>query len=212
MLGTIVMLLVIGVILYLLWINDKINVNSLNESSGQSGDSIQFTPDGASTVRVNGAKVKNVRIAHDDNFSKVSVIESPVGYEQIVDFGDDAGHNTVILGTLDSVTNGATVPERITSNLTIRRFKNMFVIFKGVNYRLRESNNLMEIYEANNMIYALVDASNSTIPEYLKMVTTPICVLINNSSAQLVLKEWNFTQVNNSATLFVKNEKSFRLH
>ncbi|QOD40045.1 odv-e25 [Matsumuraeses phaseoli granulovirus] len=214
MLGTIVLLLVIGAVLYLLWVNDKLNANSLNESSNQSGgESIQFTPDGRANVRLNGnIKTKNVRISHGDNyFSKISVPESPVRYEQLIENGDRIGANTVYLGVLDAPLNGPNVPDRSTSNFTIKKFKNLFIVFKGVGFNEIDSNNLMVRYEANKMVYALIDASNSTLPELLRDVSYPICVLTNNSSAQLVLKEWGYTQVNDSATLFVKNEKSFRL-
>ncbi|ABC61206.1 ODV-E25 [Choristoneura occidentalis granulovirus] len=213
MLGTIVLLLVIGAVLYLLWVNDKLNTNSLNDSSGQSGDSIQFTPEGRANVRFNNTKVKNVRIAHGDNeISKVSVAEAPIRYEQIVDQGEGLGHNTVFMGVLNAPLNGINVEHRATNNVTIKKFKNLFIVFKGIQFSEIDSNNLMVRYEANKMVYALIDASNSTIPELLRDVNYPICVLSNNSSAQLVLKEWGYTQINDNATLFVKNEKSFRIN
>ncbi|AAK70751.1 ORF91 ODV-E25 [Cydia pomonella granulovirus] len=212
MLGTIVLLLVIGAVLYLLWVNDKLNANSINESSGSSGDSIQFTPDGRANVRFNNARVKNVRISHgDNNFSKVSVTESPVRYEQIIEQGDRIGANTVFMGVVDEPLSGVNAAHRASNNFVIKKFKNLFIVFKGVEYSEIDSNNLMVRYESNKMVYALIDASNSTLPELLRDVSYPICVLTNNSSAQLVLKEWGYTQINDSATLFVKNEKSFRL-
>nr|UYX49712.1 odv-e25 [Darna trima granulovirus] len=212
MLGTIVLLLVIGAVLYLLWVNDKLNANSLNESSQSSGDSVQFTPDGRANVRFNNAKLKNVRISHGENdFSKVCVLESPVRYDQIVEQGDRVGANTVFVGILDSAMSGVNVANKTTANFVIKKFKNLFIVFKGVDYTEIDNNNLMVRYESNNMVYALIDASNSSIPELLRDVSYPICVLTNNSSAQLVLKEWGYTQLNDSATLFVKNEKSFRI-
>ncbi|AAM70281.1 occlusion derived virus envelope protein 25 [Phthorimaea operculella granulovirus] len=211
--GTIVLLLVIGAVLYLLWANDKLNTNSINESSGQSGgDSIQFTNDGRGNLRINNARVKNLRIAHSDNaFSKVSVTEQPITYDQIVDQGDRIGANTVFLGIIDAPLSGPPMPTRTSANVVVKQFKNMFIIFKGVDYSEIDNNTLMVRYESNKMVYALVDASNSTLPELLRDVSYPICVLTNNSSAQLVLKEWGYTQVNDASTLFVKNEKSFRL-
>ncbi|UYE99059.1 MAG: odv-e25 [Betabaculovirus sp.] len=212
MLGTIVLLLVIGAVLYILWVNDKLNTNSLNDSFGQSSDSVQFTNDGRANVRFSNAKVKNVRISHGEaEISKVCVGETPMRYEQIVEQGDRVGANTVFLGVLDAPLNGKQFDARITSNFTVKHFKNLFIVFKGVPFTEFDSNTLMVRYESNNMVYALIDASNSTLPELLKDVSYPICVLSNNSSAQLVLKEWGYTQVNDSATLFVKNEKSFRL-
>lgn len=212
MLGTIVLLLVIGAVLYILWVNDKLNTNSINDSFGQSSDSVQFTNDGRANVRFNNAKVKNVRISHGDaDFSKVSVGETPMRYEQVIEQGDRVGANTVFLGVLDSPLNGKRLESRITPNFTVKHFKNLFIVFKGVPFSELDNNTLMVRYESNNMVYALIDASNSTLPELLKDVSYPICVLSNNSSAQLVLKEWGYTQINDSATLFVKNEKSFRL-
>ncbi|APO13962.1 ODV-E25 [Plodia interpunctella granulovirus] len=208
MLGTIVLLLVIGAVLYLLWANDKLNANSLNESSG--GDSIQFTPDGRAAVRFNNSRVTNVRISHsENNISKVSVSETPVRYDQLVEQGDRVGANTVFLGVLEN--SGSDTNNRSTPNFMIKKFKNLFIVFKGLEFTEMDSNNLMVRYETNNMVYALIDASNSTLPELLRDVSYPIVVLTNNSSAQLVLKEWGYTQINNSGTLFVKNEKSFRL-
>lgn len=216
MLGALVLLLVIGAVLYLLYVNDKLNANSLNESSaqsgGSSGDSVQFTPDGRANVRMGGPRIKNVRISHGDNgISKISVTEAPVRFEHLVEHGDRLGFNTVFLGVLESQLSGLDVPNRNTANLTVRRFKNLFVAFKGVDFSEIDNNNLMVRYEADGLVYALIDASNSTLPELLRDVSYPIAVLTNNSSAQLVLKEWGYTQVNDSATLFVKNEKSFRI-
>ncbi|AIS92083.1 ODV-E25 [Erinnyis ello granulovirus] len=212
MLGTIVLLLVIGAVLYVLWINDKLNTNSLNNSFGQSSDSIQFTQDGRANVRLSNAKVKNVRVSHgESDFSKLSVGETAMRYDQIIEQGDRLGANTVFLGVLDAPLNGTKVDSRTTNNFTVKHFKNLFIVFKGVPFTEIDSNTLMVRYEANNMVYALIDASNSTLPELLKDVNYPICVLSNNSSAQLVLKEWGYTQINDSATVFVKNEKSFRL-
>lgn len=214
MLGTIVLLLVIGTVLYLLYINEKLNANSLNESSGQSGDSmdsLNVNPDGKS-VTLNASKVKQVRLTHgDNNFSKIAVTESPVQYDQIVDHGDKLGANTVFLGVLESALNGLNVANRQTNNCTVRKFKNMFVVFKGVEFSEIDSTTVMVRYEANNLVYALVDATNATIPDLLRDVSYPIVVLTNNSSAQLVLKEWGYTQINNAGTLFAKNEKSFRI-
>nr|AGS18836.1 odv-e25 [Pieris rapae granulovirus] len=211
--GTIVLLLVIGAVLYLLWVNDKLNSNSINQNSNDSsGDSLQFTPDGRVNVNFSNSKLKNVRISHGENdFSKVGVLESPVRYDQIVEQGDRLGANTVFLGVLEAPLNGVNQTNRSTNNFVIKKFKNLFIVFKGVDYNEIDNNNLMVRYESNNMIYALVDASNSSLPELLKDVDYPICVLTNNSSAQLVLKEWGYTQINDSGTLFVKNEKSFRL-
>lgn len=212
MLGTIVLLLVIGAVLYLLWVNDKLNANSLNESSQSSGDSVQFTPDGRANVRFGSTRVKSVRISHGDNeFSKVSIYESPVRYDYIIEQSDRISPNTVIMGVLDEQMNGVNQNQRSTNNFIVKKFKNLFIIFKGVEFAEIDSNNLMVRYECNKMVYALVDASNSTLPELLRDVSYPICVLTNNSSAQLVLKEWGYTQINDNATLFVKNEKSFRI-
>jgi hypothetical protein len=213
MLGTIVLLLVIGAVLYLLYINEKLNANSLNESSGQSGDSsesLNVKPNGE--VVMSSAKVKQVRLAHGENsFSKIAVTESPIQYDRVVEHGDRFDANTVFLGVLESALSGVNVANRQTANSTVRKFKNMFIVFKGVEFAEIDNTTTMIRYEANNMVYALVDASNATVPDVLRDVSYPIVVLTNNSSAQLVLKEWGYTQVNNAGTLFVKNEKSFRI-
>lgn len=214
MFGTIVLLLVVGTVLYLLYMNDKLNVNSLNQSSEQSGDSmdsLNANPRNG-TVTLSPSKIKQVRLAHgDNNFSKIAVAESSIPYDQLVSHGDKLGANTVFLGVLESPLSGVDVANRQTANCTVRKFKNLFVVFKGVEFTEIDNSNIMVRYEAGNMVYALIDASNATIPELLRDVSYPIVVLTNNSSAQLVLKEWGYTQVNNAATLFVKNEKSFRL-
>ncbi|AKN80807.1 ODV-E25 [Diatraea saccharalis granulovirus] len=211
MLGTIVLLLVIGAVLYLLWANDKLNTNSLNDSQS---DSLQFRGEDKTTFTNNNTKLKNVRIAHGEkNFSKVSVLETPTRYEQIVEKGDRVGANSVFLGILESPFGGVDEQQqRTTNNLVIKRFKNMFIVFKGIKYYEIDNNPLMVRYETEDkMVFALIDASNNTIPELLRDVSYPICVLSNNPSTQLVLKEWGFTQINDAATLFVKNENSFRL-
>jgi hypothetical protein len=45
----------------------------------------------------------------------------------------------------------------------------------------------------------------------LREASYPIIVFTANANVQLKLKEWNYTQLNESGTLFLKNEKSFRL-
>ncbi|ABQ52024.1 odv-e25 [Spodoptera litura granulovirus] len=216
MLGTIVLLLVIGAVLYLLFVNDKLNANSLNDSSQRStdssGDSIQFNENGQASVRMGPNRSKNVRIAHGDNsVSKITVTEKPIQYNNIIENGDKLGANTVYLGVLEGPIEGIKSDNRYTSNFIIRKFKNMFIVFKGVDFTEIDNNSVMVRYEANKMVYALLDATNSTLPDMLRDVSYPIVILTNNSSAQLILKEWGYNQVNDSATLFVKNEKSFRL-
>ncbi|AAF05213.1 ORF99 [Xestia c-nigrum granulovirus] len=220
MLGTIVLLLVIGAVLYLLYINDKLNANSLTDSSDQSTNSMNDSlnlRDEKANVRIGGhPKVKNMRVSYGDtSIGKVTVTETPLDYAGIIDNGNKAGANTVFLGILQNGLDGSgtdSTTSRQTSNFTVRQFKNMFIVFKGVEFSEIDSSNYMLRFESNKMVYALVDASNSTLPELLRDVSYPIVVLINNSSAQLVMKEWGYTQVNDSATLFVKNEKSFRLN
>lgn len=213
MLGTIAILLVIGAVLYVLWASNVFNADSMNDSSDQSNTSVQ-PGQGArgATSYFSRSKIKNVRIAHgESDVNKVSVLESPARYDQITTYGNNVGPNTIFLGLLESALNGVDVENRSTENFVIKKFKNMFIVFKGLDYTEIDNNNLMVRYEANKMVFALIDASNSTLPELLRDVSYPICVLINNPSAQLVLKEWGYTQVNDSATLFVRNEKSFRL-
>ncbi|AKR17517.1 ODV-E25 [Mocis latipes granulovirus] len=220
MLGTIVLLLVIGAVLYLLYINDKLNTNSLTTSSEQlttsSNDSLNLRDENAN-VRIGGQpKVKNMRISYgESNIGKVTVAETPLDYAGIIDNGNKTAANTVFLGILQNGLDGNNSnfgSSRQTSNFSVRQFKNMFIVFKGVEFSEIDSNNYMLRFESNKMVYALVDASNSTLPELFRDVSYPIVVLINNSSAQLVMKEWGYTQVNDSATLFVKNEKSFRFN
>ncbi|AAS82657.1 ORF81 [Agrotis segetum granulovirus] len=216
MFGAIVLLLVIGAVLYLLYSNDKLNGDSINNSSDQSGDSmdsLQVEKQNANNVRtISPNRVKNVRLAHGDNlFSKLTVTEAPISYDQAVNHGDRLGANTVFLGVLDQPLGGLPNLNRQTANVTIKQFKNLFIMFKGLDFVEIDNNNLMVRYEVGSLVYALIDASNATLPDLLRDVNYPIVVLTNNSSAQLVLKEWGYTQINNSGTLFVKNEKSFRL-
>ncbi|AJK91746.1 odv-e25 [Spodoptera frugiperda granulovirus] len=218
MLGTIVLLLVIGAVLYLLWVNDKLNANSLTDSSEQSttstNESLNLRDDKAN-LRLGGhPKTRNMRVAHgENNISKVTVTETPLDYAGIIESGNKAVANTVFLGILQNGLDSANeaMSARQTSNFNVRQFKNMFIVFKGVDFNEIDNNSSMVRYESNKMVYALVDASNSVLPDLLRDVSYPIVVLVNNSSAQLVMKEWGYTQVNDSATLFVKNEKSFRL-
>lgn len=218
MLGTIVLLLVIGAVLYLLWANDKLNANSLTDSSEQSTTSMNESlnlRDEKGNVRVGvQPKVKNLRIAHGDgnSISKVTVAENAMDFGSIIEHGNKTTANTVFLGLLSNVLEGPEATARQTTNFNVRHFKNMFIVFKGVDFNEIDSTNYMVRFESNKMVYALVDASNSSLPELLRDVSYPIVVLINNSSAQLVMKEWGYTQVNDSATLFVRNEKSFRLN
>lgn len=214
MLGTIVLLLVIGAVLYVLYINDKLNTNSLSESSGNSGESIRFDDQGSARLQVGSGRTKNLRISHNDGniISKITVAEQPVTLSSLVETGDKLGANTVYLGVLESTISGASGQDTFTAtNVTVRRFKNLFIVFKGVNFQEIDSNSVMVRYEADKMVYALVDATNATVPSLLRDVSYPIVVLTNNTSAQLVLKEWGYTQINDTASLFVKNEKSFRI-
>jgi hypothetical protein len=106
MIGVVVLILVVLAVLYFLSVNNKLNLNSLNDSSpsvGQSSDSVQTDPaTGQFSVKFNSPRIKSLRILHGDNrISKVCVAERPLAYTEIVDEGNrNVGTNCVFLGTL----------------------------------------------------------------------------------------------------------------
>lgn len=219
MIGTIVFLLLVLAVLYYLWSNDKLNANSMNQSSPsftQTSDSIQPNETtGQYNVKFNSPKVKSLRIAYNDNsIAKISVSENPLAYSDVIDLGNrTVGTNTVFLGVLSDTTapsGSQTNVNRATANFTIKQFKNLFIVFKGVEHSEIKVTANMARYEAEGMVFCLIDSSSNSAPD-LRDVSYPIIVLSNNANVQLKLKEWNYTQINDAGTVFLKNEKSFRL-
>ncbi|AKN80586.1 ODV-E25 [Perigonia lusca single nucleopolyhedrovirus] len=230
MIGVIVLILIVLVVLYFLSINNKLNFNSLNDSSpslGQSSESVQINPTtGQYSVKLNSnPRIKSMRVLHGDNkISKVYVAERALTYNEVIDEGNRSlGTNCVFIGTLSdsvSVTNASapasntatatTSANRITPNFEIKQFKNMFIIFKNLEASKIKENINMVRYESEGMVYCLIDANTSTVPD-LRDVSYPIVVYTTNTNVQLKLKEWDYAQINDSATTFIKNEKSFRL-
>ncbi|QAT90356.1 ODV-E25 [Spodoptera exempta nucleopolyhedrovirus] len=215
MIGTIVFILIVLALLYYLWTNNKLNFNSLNESSpslADSSDSVKVNDDGSTTIKFNSAKIKSLRVLHGENkISKIYVAERPMSYEEIIDEGNKSvGNNCVFLGTLQEVAHTSSVQHKISNNFKIESFKNMFIVFKNLDKsKIKESVN-MSRYEAEGMVYCLIDATTTSVPD-LRDVSYPITVYTTNPNVQLKLKEWDYTQINDAGTLFIKNEKSFRL-
>ncbi|AGE89935.1 occlusion-derived virus envelope protein ODV-E25 [Spodoptera littoralis nucleopolyhedrovirus] len=225
MIGTIVFILVVLAVLYFLWANDKLNTNSINQSSpslNQSSESVQQNEAGQYNVKFNSPKIKSLRVLYGDNgIGKITVGEGQLSYADVIDLGNrTVGSNTVFLGVLNDASSAATatsstsaspqIQTRNTANFNIKQFKNLFIVFKGIEHSEIKVTSNMARYEAEGMVYCLIDSSSSSAPD-LRDVSYPIMVLTNNANVQLKLKEWNYTQINDSGTVFIKNEKSFRL-
>nr|ANW12253.1 ac94 [Malacosoma sp. alphabaculovirus] len=227
MIGTIILILIVLVVLYFLYVNNKLNFNSIAESSpsmNQSSDSLNVDPQTKQlSVKFNSPKIKSIRVLHGENsISKVFVAEKPLSYNEIIEEGNRSiGTNSVFMGVLSEPSPTATMAaatagsssataNRVTPNFDIKQFKNMFIIFKNIDSsKIKESLNMVR-YEADGMVYCLIDATTSTVPD-LREASYPIIVYTANVNVQLKLKEWNYTQLNEAGTLFLKNEKSFRL-
>nr|AGE61795.1 ODV-E25 [Chrysodeixis chalcites nucleopolyhedrovirus] len=223
MIGTLVLIIIVLAVLYFLFINNKLNMNSINESSpslADSSNSLQTDPQtGQLSVKFNSPKIKSLRVLHGENkISKIYVSEKPLTYNEIIDEGNrSVGTNCVFLGTLLDTSSSsspsaanATTTTRTTTNFDVKQFKNVFIVFKNLeSSKIKESTNMTR-YEAEGMVYCLIDSTTTTVPD-LRDVSYPIVVYTTNANAQLKLKEWDYTQLNDAGTLFLKNEKSFRL-
>nr|ANS70983.1 occlusion derived viral envelope protein 25 [Lymantria dispar multiple nucleopolyhedrovirus] len=220
MIGLVVLILIVLAVLYFLSVNNKLNLNSINESSpsmGQSSESVQTDPaTGQYSVKFNSPRIKSLRILHGDNkISKVCVAERPLTYNEIMDEGNrSVGANCVFLGSISDAASGsgsAVANNRVTANFEIKQFKNNFIVFKNLeSNKIKESNNMVR-YESDGMVYCLIDATAAAAVPDLREVSYPIVVFTSGPNVQLKLKEWDYVQINDAGTLFVKNEKSFRL-
>lgn len=215
MIGTIVFIIIVLALLYYLYTADKLNFASINESSpsfNDSSDSLRTDETtGATSIKFNSPKIKSLRVLHGENkISKIYVAERPLTFNDIINEGNKSvGTNCVFVGTLLETPQGSTT-NRMTGNFDIKQFKNMFIVFKNLDSnKIKESVNMTR-YEADGMVYCLIDSSTTTVPD-LRDASYPITVYTTNANVQLKLKEWDYTQINDAGTLFIKNEKSFRL-
>ncbi|AAR28864.1 odv-e25 [Leucania separata nucleopolyhedrovirus] len=218
MIGTIIVLLIIIAVLYYLYSNDRLNADSINQSSpsiNQSSDSITKDED-KYTVKFNAPKVKSLRVSYGENsIGKITISDTPLSYPEIIDLGNKmVGGNTVFVGVINETislgSTGNSANNRVTSNFTIKQFKNLFIVFKGVEHSEIKVTANMARYESEGMVFCLIDSSSNAAPD-LRDVSYPITVVTNNANVQLKLKEWGYNQVNDAGTVFIKNEKSFRL-
>ena len=215
MIGTLVVIVIVLALLYYLWVNNKLNMNSINESSpslADSSNSVQVNEAGTTTIKLNNARIKSLRVLHGENkISKIYVAERPLSYGEIVDEGNKSvGTNCVFLGTLQETAQASSAPNRISGNFDIKQFKNMFIVFKNLeSTKIKESVNMCR-FEADGMVYCLIDSTTTSVPD-LRDASYPITVYTTNANVQLKLTEWDYTQINDAGTLFIKNEKSFRL-
>nr|ADV91306.1 odv-e25 [Spodoptera frugiperda multiple nucleopolyhedrovirus]AFH59017.1 odv-e25 [Spodoptera frugiperda multiple nucleopolyhedrovirus] len=215
MIGTIVVILIVLALLYYLWTNNKLNMNSINESSpslNDSSGSITVNENGTTTLKFNNAKIKSLRVLHGENkISKIYVAERPLTYTDIVEEGNKSvGTNCVFLGTLQETAQSSSASNRVAANFDIKQFKNMFIVFKNLDSnKIKESANMAR-FEADGMVYCLIDSTTTSVPD-LRDASYPITVYTTNANVQLKLREWDYTQINDAGTLFIKNEKSFRL-
>ncbi|ACF05360.1 ODV-E25 [Adoxophyes orana nucleopolyhedrovirus] len=215
---TIILIIVVLVVLYVLYINNKLPLNSLNESSPnftQSSDSVQVDPaTGQYAVKLNNPKIKSLKILHGDNkLTRLFVAERPLTYNEIIEEGNRSASNSyVFVGTiLDPATlAGATSNSRTTLNFKIEQFKNAFIVFKNLESNKIKENLYMSRFESDGMVFCLIDSNTTTVPD-LRDVSYPIAVYTTNPAVQLKLKEWDYTEINDSGSLYIKNEKSFRI-
>ncbi|QEI03615.1 ODV-E25 [Rachiplusia nu nucleopolyhedrovirus] len=217
MIGTLVLIIIVLAVLYFLFVNNKLNFNSINESSpslADSSNSLQTDPQtGQLSVKFNSPRIKFLRVKHGDKgkVTKIYVGEKPLTYNEVIDEGNrSVGTNCVFLGTLleTPASSSASVTNRTTSNFDVKQFKNTFIVFKNLEYsKIKESANMVR-YEADGLVFCLIDSTTTTVPD-LRDVSYPITVYTTNSNVQVKLKEWNYTQFNEAGTLFLKNELSF---
>ncbi|QED40604.1 ODV-E25 [Chrysodeixis includens nucleopolyhedrovirus] len=216
MIGSLVLIIIVLAVLYFLFVNNKLNFNSLTESSpslADSSNSVQTDETGALSVKFNNPRIKFLRVKHGDNgkVTKIYVSERPLTYNEVIDEGNrSVGTNCVFVGSLleTPASSSSTVTNRTTSNFEIKQFKNMFIVFKNLeNSKIKESTNMVR-YEADGLVFCLIDSTTTVVPD-LRDVSYPITVYTTNSNVQTKLKEWNYTQFNESGTLFLKNELSF---
>ncbi|ADB84422.1 Odv-e25 [Apocheima cinerarium nucleopolyhedrovirus] len=184
------------------------------------------TQTGQLSLKLNNARIKSLRITYDSangggtKISKVFVAERPLTYNEIVDEGNrSVGTNCVFLGTvLDNATAGtsssatpsSSTTNRTTTNFDVKQYKNIFVVFKNLDVvKKNETVNTVR-YESEGMSYLLIDSSATVVPE-LREINYPVTVYTTNAMAQQKLIEFNYVQVNDNATLFIKNHRNFRV-
>ncbi|QYC92729.1 Occlusion-derived virus envelope protein-25 [Trabala vishnou gigantina nucleopolyhedrovirus] len=229
MIGIIVLILLVMVVLYFLSVNNKINSPWLTDSSPSitdSSDSVQVDQQtGQYTMKLNNPQIKSLRVTYESNggtkISKVFIAERALTFNEIVDEANrSVGNNCVFLGTLsDSIvastsssssSNNTTSVTRTTANFDVKQFKNIFVIFKNLDATKTKETSVMARYESEGMSYFLIDSGAAAVPE-IRDVSYPVTVYTTNAAVQQKLVEWNYIQVNENGTLFIKNHRSFRI-
>ncbi|ABI35756.1 Odv-e25 [Ectropis obliqua nucleopolyhedrovirus] len=225
MIGVIVLILIVLAVLYFLSVNNKLNSASLTDSSpsvADSSDSVQMDPQtGQYSVKLNNPKIKSLRVSYDSNGNKITklyVAERPLSYNDVIDEGNrSVGANCVFLGTLlDNTapgTSGASatnVVTRTTANFDVKQYKNIFIVFKNLDSQKTKENGGVCRYECEGMTYLLIDSSITSVPE-IRDISYPVTVYTTNTLVQQKLIEYNYVQINDGGTLFLKNHKSFRL-
>ncbi|AWW14439.1 odv-e25 [Hyposidra talaca nucleopolyhedrovirus] len=222
MIGVIVLILIVLVVLYFLSVNNKINSPWLTDSSpsiNDSSDSVQIDQQtGAYSVKLNNPRIKSLRINYDSNggskISKVFVAERPLTYNEVIDEGNRfVGTNCLFVGTLaENALVGSTAANatRATTNFDVKQFKNIFIVFKNLETtKTKETINMVR-YESDGMSYFFIDPLTAAVPE-IRDISYPVIVFTTNAAVQQKLNEWNYIQVNDAGTLFLKNHRSFRI-
>ncbi|AGR56835.1 odv-e25 [Hemileuca sp. nucleopolyhedrovirus] len=174
-----------------------------------------------------------------NRISKIFVAERPMTFNEIIDEGNRSiGTNCVFVGTLvddpvagTSATGGAvngvaaagtsgstssssssssSLSTRTTANFDVKQFKNIFIVFKNLDaIKTKESINMVR-YESEGMSYFFIDPTTTIVPE-IRDISYPITIYTTNSTVQQKLNEWNYVQINDSGTLYIKNHRSFRI-
>ncbi|AAC63763.1 ODV-E25 [Bombyx mori nucleopolyhedrovirus] len=222
----IVLLIVLLVLIYLYWTN-ALNLNSLTEASpslGQSSESVESDENKRLNVKLNNARVANLRIAHGDNkLSQMYIAEKPLSIDDIVKEGSNkVGTNSIFLGTVydygvkspnAASTSSNVTMTRGTANFDIKEFKSMFIVFKGITPTKTVEDNGMLRFEVDSMIVCLIDPNTGPLSEReVRELRKSNCTLVytKNEAAQQVLLENNFTAINADQTAYLKNYKSYR--
>ncbi|ACO53531.1 ODV-e25 [Euproctis pseudoconspersa nucleopolyhedrovirus] len=224
MIGVIVFVLIMLAVLYFLSVNNKLNSQSLTESSPSvtdSSDSVQLDAQtGQYSIKLNNSKIKSLRVSYEANgtskISKLYVAERPLTYSEIIDEGNrSVGTNCVFVGTLlDSGSapgaSAAASTTRTTVNFDVKQYKNIFIVFKNLEAnKIKEHVNMVR-YDSEGMSYFLIDPTSTTVPD-IRDISYPVTVYTTNPNVQQKLVEWNYVQINDAGTLFIKNQNSFRL-
>lgn len=213
MLGTVIIVLVVAVVLYYLYINDKLNFTSLNNSeSGQSAQSSAVEAQtGTIRTRFGGPVGRQIRVAHGDNqITSIHVVDAPVSFHDAVDYGTrKVGASSVFVGRLTSDSGADSRRDHVSGNLTLKRFANSFIVFKNLKFETVATNNAMHRFETEGLTLVMTEPAVITAFDALRDPSYPLVVHAADTPLRERLESWGYRQL--SDTLYAKNINSHRV-